>query len=99
MQVSPEAATPQQRRLERSEETSEPSPQIVLGSIESLELRLPNQGGYHLATNASPKPLPAAAHNNWTNLKTSSPMSVDWSREIMKRTTSFRYNMSILGVA
>ncbi|KAL8994490.1 MAG: hypothetical protein Q9188_007049 [Gyalolechia gomerana] len=43
MQVSPEAKTPQQRRLERSEETSEPSPQSVLGSIESLELRLPNQ--------------------------------------------------------
>ncbi|KAL8830134.1 MAG: hypothetical protein Q9170_005873 [Blastenia crenularia] len=97
-QVSPEAKTPQQRRLERSEETSEPSSQNILGSIESLELRLPNQGGCHLATSAWPKPLPAAAHNIWTNLKTSSPMSVDWSREIMKRTMSLRYNMSAFRV-
>lgn len=100
MQVSPEAKTPQQRRLERSEETSEPSPQSVLGSTKSLELRLPNQGGCHSATNAWAQPLPAgAAHNNWTNLETSSPRSVDWAREIMKRTISFCYNMSAFRVA
>ena len=98
-QVSPEASSPQQRQLERSEEISGLSPRGVVRSIESLELRLPNQGEYHLATNTQSKPLPAAAHNDWTNLKTSSPMSVNWSCETMKRSISFRCKISAYRLA
>ena len=98
MQVSPEVKRPQRRLLETIQETSEFSPRSVPRSIESLDLRLPNQGEYHLATNTCPKPLPTAADNDWTNVEIHSPMSVIWSRETMKRSISFRCSLSAFRV-